>query len=65
MVFLSNHVRFIPTSVIDGGGAQHIRRGQPSPIRLVFWVELDPRPGYVVGSGGLGPEGRRLVGIAS
>jgi hypothetical protein len=24
-------------------GAQHIRWGQPSPIRLVFWVELDPK----------------------
>jgi hypothetical protein len=37
-------VRFSPTSVIDGGGAQHIRRGQSSPIRLVFWVELGLRP---------------------
>jgi len=51
------YVRFSPTSVIDGGGAQHIRRGQPSPIRLVFWVELGPRPWYVVGSGGPRPEG--------
>jgi hypothetical protein len=25
--------------------------GQSSPIRLVFWVELDPRP-IAVGSGG-------------
>ena len=31
--------------------------GQPSPIRLVFWVELGPRPLYVVGSGGPRPEG--------
>jgi hypothetical protein len=58
-------VRFSPTSIIDVGGAQHIRRGQPSPIRLVFWVELGLMPRYVVGSGGSGPEGRRLVGIAS
>ena len=54
-------VRFSPTSVIDGGGAQLIRRGQPSPIRLVFWVELGPMSWYVVGSGGPGPKGRRLV----
>jgi hypothetical protein len=27
------------TLKIDVGGAQHIWRGQPSPIRLVFWVE--------------------------
>ena len=33
-------VRFSPTSVIDGGGARHIRRGQPSPNGLVFWAEL-------------------------
>jgi hypothetical protein len=58
-------VRFSLTSVINGGGAQHIRHGQPSPIRLVFWVELGSRPGYVVGSGGSGPEGHQLVGIAS
>jgi hypothetical protein len=32
----NSFVRFSPTSVIDGGGAQHIRQGQPSPIRLVF-----------------------------
>ena len=24
----------------DDGGAQHIRRRQSSPMRLVFWVEL-------------------------
>jgi len=58
-------VRFSPTSVIDGGGAQLIRRGQPSPIRLVFWVELGPMYWYVMGSGGPRPEGRRLAGIAS
>ena len=58
-------VRFSPTSKIDGGGAQHIRPGQPLPIRLVFWVELGLGPGYVVGSGGPRPEGLRLVGIAS
>ena len=57
-------VRFSPTLVIDGGGAQHIRRGHSSPIRLVFWVELDPRPWYVVGSGGPRPDGHRLMGIA-
>jgi hypothetical protein len=54
-------VRFSSTSIIDDGGAQHISRGQPSLIRLVFWIELGPIPGYVVGSGGPGPEGRRLV----
>ena len=47
-------VRFSPTLVIDGGGAQHIRREWPSPITLVFWVEIGLRPGYVVGSGGHG-----------
>jgi hypothetical protein len=57
-------VRFSPTSKIDGGGAQHIWRGQFSPIRLVFWVELGPRPGYVVDSSGPRTEGRQLVGIA-
>ena len=35
--------------------------GQPSPIRLVFWVELGPRFWYVMGSGGPRPEGRRLI----
>jgi hypothetical protein len=58
-------VRFSSTSVVDGGEAQHIRRRQSSPIRLVFWVELSPRSGYVMGSGGPRPEGRRLMGIAS
>jgi len=58
-------VRFSPTLVIDGGGAQHIRRGQPSPIRLVFWVELGIKLWYVVGSSGPEPEGRWLVGIVS
>jgi hypothetical protein len=58
-------VRFSPTLVIDGGGAQHINRGQLSPIRLVFWVELGPMPGYVVGSDGPRPKGRWLMGIAS
>ena len=58
-------VRFSPTSVIDGGRAQHIRRGQPSPMRLVFWVELGLRLVYVVGSR-VEPEGRWLpVDIAS
>jgi hypothetical protein len=38
-----NIFRFSPTSIIDGGEAQHIRRGQSSPIRLVFWVELGLR----------------------
>ena len=33
-------VRFSPTLKIDGVEVQHIRRGQPSPIRLVFWVEF-------------------------
>ena len=32
---------------------------------LVFWIELGLRPGCVVSSGGPGPEGRQLVGIAS
>jgi hypothetical protein len=50
-------VRFTPTSVIDGGGAQHIRREQSSPIRLVFWVELGPRPWYVVAPVDLGARG--------
>jgi hypothetical protein len=57
-------VRFSPTSVIDSGRAQYIRREQFSPIRLVFWVELVPRPWYVVGSDGSGSEGYWLVGIA-
>jgi hypothetical protein len=35
-------VRFSLTSIIDGGGAQHIRRRQPSSIRLVFWVRVVP-----------------------
>ena len=52
-----------PKSVIDGEGAQHIRRGQSSPIRLAFWVELGLRPGYVVSSSGPGSKGRRLVGL--
>ena len=39
--------------------------GQPSPIKLVFWVELGPMPWYVVGSGGPRPEGHRLMGTAS
>ena len=51
--------------VIDGGGAQHIRRGQYSPIILVFWVELGLMPSYVIDSGGPWLEGRRFVGIAS
>ena len=58
-------VMFSPTSVIDGGGSQHIRWGRSSPIRLVFWVELGLRPGYVVCFSGPRPGGRRLVGIAS
>ena len=58
-------VSFSSTSKIDVGRAQHIRRGQPSPIRLVFWVELGPMPWYVVGSSGPRPEERWLVGIAS
>ena len=53
-------VVFSPTSVIDGGGAQHIRWGRSSPIRLVFWVELGPMPEYVVCSGGPRPEGACL-----
>jgi hypothetical protein len=36
-------IRFSLTSMIDGGGVQHIRRGQPSPIKLVFWVESSLR----------------------
>ena len=60
-----NFVRFNPTLVIDGGGSQHINQEQPSPIRLVFWVELGPKPRYVVGFSGLVPEGRRLVVIVS
>jgi hypothetical protein len=35
-------VRFSLTSIIDGGGAQHIRQEQPSLIRLVFWVWVVP-----------------------
>ena len=50
-------VRFSPTSVIDGGGAQYIKWGQPSLVRLVFSVELGLQPRYVVGSGGPRPEG--------
>jgi len=57
-------VRFSPTSEIDGGGAQHIRPGQPSPIRLVIWVELGPKPRYVVGSRGPGPEGPSARGYS-
>jgi hypothetical protein len=38
-----NVVRFSPTSVIDGGEAQHIRWRQLSLIRLVFLVELGLR----------------------
>jgi len=53
-----------PKSVIDGGGAQHIRWEQSSSIRLVFWVEVRPEAGYVVSSGGPGPEGRRLMGYS-
>ena len=53
-----------PKSVIDGGGAQHIRWEQSSPIRLVFWVEVRPEAGYVVSSGGPRPEGRRLMGYS-
>jgi len=49
---------------IDGGGAQHIRRGQPSPIKLVIWVELGPKPSYVVGSCGSGPEGPSARGYS-
>lgn len=37
------------------GGAQH------SPIRLVFQIELGPRPCYVVGFGGPRPVGRWIV----
>lgn len=33
------NVRLIPTSKIDCGGAQRIRRGQPLLLRLVFWIE--------------------------
>ena len=55
---------FSPTSEIDGGGAQHIRRGQPSPIKLVIWVELGPKPRYVVGSCGPGPEGPSARGYS-
>ena len=58
-------VRFSPTSVIDGGGAQHIRQRHSSPIRLVFWVELGLRLRYVVGSNRLEPDERRLMGITS
>ena len=39
--------------------------GQPSSIRLVFWVELGPRPLYVLSFGRPGHEGRRFMGIAS
>jgi hypothetical protein len=58
-------VRFSLTLIIDDGGAQHIRRGQSSPIRLVFWDELGLRPGYVVGSSGPRPERRQLACIVS
>jgi len=58
-------VRFSPTSVTDDGGAQHIRREQFSPVRLVFWVEIGLRPRYVVCSDAPGSEGSQLVGIAS
>jgi hypothetical protein len=58
-------VRFSPTSVIDGGGAQYIRRGQPSLFRLIFWIELCPMPGYIVGSNGPGSEGLSARGRAS
>jgi hypothetical protein len=47
-------VGFSPTSGIDGGGATY-RWGQSSPIRLVFWVELGPRP-VVVASVDLRPD---------
>ena len=47
------------------GGAQYIRRGQSSPIRLVFWVELGPIPGYVVDSSGPGLERLTARGIMS
>ena len=52
-------VRFSPTSEVDGGGAQHIKWGQSSPIKLVFWVELDRGLGWL-GSGGPRP-GRVLA----
>ena len=45
-------VRFSPTLEIDDGRAQHIRRGQSSPIRLVFWVELGLS---IVGCSSVGP----------
>jgi hypothetical protein len=51
-------VRFSPILLIDDERAQHVRWGQPSPIRLVFWVELGPRPRYVVDSDEPGLEGR-------
>ena len=56
-VRLEELLDLVPPSVIDGEGAQHIRWGQSSPIRLVFWVELGPMPMYVVGSSGPRPEG--------
>ena len=46
--------RFSSTSEIDGGGSATYKVGQPSLFRLVFWVELGPRP-RLVGSGGPGP----------
>ena len=50
---------FSPTSVIDGGGAQHIRWGKSSPIRLIFWVELDPKPYMLLAPVDLGPMGSK------
>jgi len=41
-------VRFSPTSIIDVGGAQYIRRRHPSYIRLAFCVEIDPRLWYLL-----------------
>jgi hypothetical protein len=43
----------------------HIRWGQSSPIRLVFWVELGLSALVCCGLQWPRPEGHGLVGIAS
>jgi hypothetical protein len=46
----SSLLGLVPHRELMAGEHNKIRRGQFSSIMLVFWVELGPEPGYVVGS---------------